>query len=177
MTLFMRRLIGVLVLDRTTFEEIEADHHAAMQAVVVVILVCLAGGFAARGLGVAGVAGFVIGTIVSLGAFVVWAAIVTTLGTIALPEPQTHSDLGELLRVLAFAAAPGMFVALAAMRAVAPVVMIIVMAWTIATTVIGVRQALDYRSLPRAIVVCIAGWVLSFGVVFAVLMIFSRNVS
>ena len=48
--------MGVLVLDAGTFEEIEADRHAAMQSVVVVLLVCLAGGVAALGLGLTGAA-------------------------------------------------------------------------------------------------------------------------
>lgn len=177
MTRFFTRFVGVLVLDPAAFEEIEAHPHAAMQSVVVVMMVCLAGGLAAKGLGLAGLSGFVTGTIVSLGAFLVWAAVVTSLGTATVPEKQTSSNLPELLRVLGFASAPGVFVAFAAMPAVAPVVTVIVMAWTIATTVMGVRQALDYRSLPRAIAVCVVGWVLSFGVVFAALMMFSSTVS
>lgn len=176
MTLFFRRFIGALVLDASAFEEIEGDRHAAMQSVIVVMLVCAAGGLAALGLGLVGVSGFVTGTIISLGAWLVWAAVMTTLGTIVVPEAQTKSDLPELLRVLGFASAPGVFMALAAMRAVAPLVMTMVLAWAVAAAVIGVRQALDYRSTTRAIVVCVTGGLLSFGVVFAALMMFSRNV-
>jgi hypothetical protein len=174
---FLERFMGVLVLDRFAFEEIEADRRAGMQSVIVVLMVCLAGGFAARGLGLAGVPGFISGTIVALGAFLVWAAVVLTLGTITVPERETRSDLPELLRVLGFAAAPAVFIVLAAMPAVAPLVFAVVMPWTVATAVVGVRQALDYRSLPRAITVCLLAWMLSFGVVFAALMMFSANVS
>jgi hypothetical protein len=177
MTRFFMRFVGVLILDAATFEEIEAHRRSAMQSVIVVVMVCLAGGFAAKGLGVVGAAGFVTGTLVSLGAFLVWAVVVTTLGTMTVPEKQTSSDLPELLRVLGFAAAPGVFLAFAAMPAVAPLVMMIVMAWIIAAAVMGVRQALDYRSLPRAIAVCVAGWLLAAGVVFAALMLFGANVS
>jgi hypothetical protein len=177
MARFFKRLMGVLVLDPIAFEDIEADRRAAMQSVIVVLMVCVAGGFAAKGLGLAGLYGFVTGTIVSLGSFLVWAAIVTTVGTITVPEEQTSSDLSEILRVLGFASAPGLFLALAAMPSAAPLVIMIVMPWTIATAVVGVRQALDYRSLPRAIAVCVFGWVLSFGVVFAALMMFSAKVS
>lgn len=177
MTLFFRRFMGALALDAGAFEEIERDSHAGMQSAVVVVLVCLAGGFAAMGLGVVGLAGFATGTIVSLGAWLVWAAVMTTLGTMTVPEPQTKSDLSELLRVLGFASAPGVFIAFAALPSAAPLVMLIVMAWTIAAAVIGVRQALDYRSTPRAVAVCVVSWLLSFGVVFAALMMFSRSVS
>jgi len=177
MTRFFSRFMGVLVLDPLAFEEIEANRHAAMQSVIVVVLVCLAGGLAAMGLGLAGLSGFVVGTVVSLGAWLVWVSVLTALGTIAMPERQTSSDIPELLRVLGFASAPGVFIALAAMPPAAPMIMTIVMAWTIAAAVVGVRQALDYRSLPRAVAVCVISWVLSFGVVMAALMMFSQTVS
>ena len=177
MTLFLKRFIGVLVLDSITFEEIEADQHAAMQSVMVVMLVCLAGGFAALGLGLAGIAGFVTGAVVSLGAWLVWAAVITTVGTVAMPELKTRSDLSEILRVLGFAAAPAVFIAFAAMRAIAAPTLMVVTAWTIAAAVVGVRQALDYRSTSRAAAVCVLAWLLSFGVVWSALIIFSTNVS
>ena len=177
MTLFFRRFIGALVLDPAAFEDIEADRRAGMQSVIVVAMVCLAGGVAAIGLGLVGITGFVTGTVVSLGAWLVWAAVITTLGTITVPEPQTKSSLPELLRVLGFASAPGVFIAFAGLRSAAALVLMIVTVWTIAAAVIGVRQALDYRSTPRAIAVCAVSWLLSFGVVFAALMMFSTNVS
>jgi Yip1 domain len=177
MILFFTRFMGVLVLDSGTFEEIEADRHSAMQSVVVVLLVCLAGGVAALGLGLAGAEGFITGAVVSLGAWLVWAAAITTIGTVALAEPATKSDLTEVLRVLGFAAAPGVFIAFAAMRAIAGPTLMLVVVWTIAAAVIGVRQALDYRSTTRAIGVCVVAWLLSFGVVWSALMLFSTNVS
>jgi hypothetical protein len=177
MTLFFRRLMRVLVLDPGTFEEIEADRHAAMQSILVVLLVCLAGGIAALGLGVTGTAGFATGAVVSLGAWLVWAAAITTIGTVALAEPATRSDLTEVLRVLGFAAAPGVFIAFAAMRAIAAPILMLVVVWTIAAAVIGVRQALDYRSTTRAIGVCVVAWLLSFGVVWSAMVLFTTNVS
>ena len=177
MTLFFRRFIGALVLDASAFEEIEADRHAAMQSVAVVAMVCLASGLAAMAPGAVSLSTFTTGAIVSLGAWLVWAAVIITLGTVTVPEPQTKSNLPELLRVLGFASAPGVFIALAAMRSAAPLVLVVVTIWMIAGAVIGVRQALDYRSTPRAIGVCAVAWLLSLSVVFAVLMMFSAKVS
>jgi hypothetical protein len=174
---FFKRLIGVMALDPVAFEDIEGDRRAAMQSVVVVLVVCLAGGFAARGLGLIGVPGFAMGAIVSLGAFLVWAAMVMTLGTITMPEPQTRSSMPELLRVLGFATAPGVFIAFAAMPAAAPAVLSIVAVWMIAASVMGVQRALDYRSWRRAIAVCVVAWLLSTGVVLAALMVFNTTVS
>lgn len=175
--LFLMRILGALVLDPSAYENVEADRHAAMQSVVVVMAVSVAGGIGAIGFGLVGIAGFVTGAIISLGAWLVWAATIATLGTTGLAEPQTRSNLPELLRVLGFAAAPGVFIALAAMPAVAPIVLVVVAAWMIAAAVIAVRQALDYRSTARAVVVCVAGAALSFGVVSAAALIFTKKVS
>ena len=40
--------------------------------------------------------------------------------------------------------------------------------WVLIATVVAVRQALDYRSLPRAVGVCLIGWILQI-VVFAII--------
>lgn len=177
MTLFFRRFIGALVLDAGIYEEIEADRRSAMHSVIVVIAVCIAGGVATLGLDAASPGAFAAGAIVSLGAWLLWASFITTIGIIALPERQTRNDLPELLRVLGFAAAPGVFIALAALRPAAPIVLVVVAAWMIAAAVLAVRQALDYRSTRRAIAVCLLGWMAAFGIVGAVLMLFTQRVS
>lgn len=165
------------MLDPSAYENVEADRHSAMQSVVVVMAICVAGGIGAIGFGLVGITGFVTGAILSLGAWLVWAVTISALGTGLLAEPQTKSDLPELLRVLGFAAAPGVFIALAAMPAVAPIVLVVVAAWMIAAAVVAVRQALDYRSTARAVAVCVAGAALSFGAMTAVALIFSQEVS
>jgi len=176
MTLFLHRFFGALVLDPEAFEEVERDGHSAFQSFLVVAAVCAAAGVGAIGLG-AGVVAFAAGMVLALGAWLVWAGVVMTLGTVALPERSTASDLPELLRVLGFAAAPGVFIALAALRPAAPVVLALVSAWMIAAGVVGIRQALDYRSTARAIVVCVVAWLLSMAVVILVAGMLSRAVS
>ncbi len=94
-----------------------------------------------------------------------------------LPEPTTRSNLLEVLRVLGYAAAPGVFIAVAAMRSAATLVLTLVTVWMIAAAVIAVRQALDYRSTSRAVAVCVIAWLMSFGALWAALMIFGTNVS
>jgi hypothetical protein len=177
MAQFFRRFIGALVLDAGAFEDIEADRRAAMQSAIVVAAVCLSGGFAMAGLGIAGAAGFVSGVLMALGAWLVWVVMIAALGPYAMAEPQTKSDFFEILRVLGFAAAPGVFIALAAMRAVTPLVVVAVVIWMMAAAVLGMRQALDYRSTARAAAVCVISWLLSFGVMAAIATLFTRTVS
>ena len=38
----------------------------------------------------------------------IWAFIIYFIGTKLLPEPQTKSNVGELLRTIGFASAPGL---------------------------------------------------------------------
>jgi succinate-acetate transporter protein len=47
---------------------------------------------------------------------------------------------------------------LAVIPGLALIVVWITIVWTLITTVVAVRQALDYRSTPRAIGVCLIGW-------------------
>ena len=176
MTQFFRRFIGALVLDAGAYEDIEADRHASMQSVLVVAAVCVAGGIAGTGLGL-GAAAFVSGAIIALGGWMVWAATIVALGTSALAEPQTRTDVPQLLRVLGYASAPGVFVILAAMPAAAPFVLVLVSVWMTAAAVIAVRQALDYKSTARAIWVCAISWMISIGVLAGFAALFARTVS
>lgn len=176
MTQFFRRFIGALVLDAGMYEDIEADRRSAMQSVTVVAVVCVAGGIAGTGLGL-GAPAFVSGAIIALGAWLVWAATIVALGTSALAEPQTRTDVPQLLRVLGYAAAPGVFVVMAAMPATAPFVLLLVSAWMIAAAVIAVRQALDYRSTARAIWVCAMSGFITAGVLAGFAALFTRTVS
>jgi hypothetical protein len=177
MVTFFERLFGALALDASIFENVEADPRAGMEAVVVVLAVCVSGGIGAMGLGLVGVTGFITGAIVVLGAWLVWVAILSTVGTIALAEPETHSDARELLRVLGYAAAPGVFLALAAIRPAAPFVLALVALWMIAAAVVAVRQALDYHSTTRAALVCAISWALSFGMMAALAVVFTTTVN
>lgn len=176
MTQFFLRFVGALSLDPAAYEDIESDRRSAMQSVIVVLAVTAAGGFAAMGLGLVGVTGFVTGAIMMLVGWLLWVSLIATIGTTALAEPQTRSNARELLRTLGYAAAPGVFLAFAAIRAAAPVVIAVVSIWLIAAAVVAVRQALDYRSTARAIAVCGLAWLLSFGFLMVVLLMSSKSV-
>ena len=82
-----------------------------------------------------------------------------------------------MLRVLGYATAPGIFLALASMRSVAPLMIAIVCAWIVAAAVLGVRQALDYRSTARAVAVCAIALAVAVGAMAAVALLLSQNVS
>lgn len=175
MTLFIRRFIGALMLDAGAYEDIESDRNAGASAVLVIALACAAGAFAAKSVTAAGAPGFAIAMAMMLGWWIVWAMLITAIGTRLLPEPQTRSNPSELLRSIGFAAAPGTFYALAAMPAAAMFVFVLVSLWMIAATVIAVRQALDYTTTWRAVAVCLIAWLMSFGVLAAISTVFTAR--
>jgi hypothetical protein len=177
MVTFFRRVIGVLMLEASAFEEIEAHPNAGMQSVLVVLAVTATGGVAGIGLGLIGVDGFITGAIIALGGWLVWVSIILTLGTTVLAEPNTRVNAPELLRTLGFAAAPGVFLIFAAMRSAAPLVFAMVSLWMIAAAVIAVRQALDYNDTRRAAAVCTIAWLLSIGFIVAVALMTTRPVA
>ncbi|MFO8048990.1 MAG: hypothetical protein R6U29_08155 [Desulfosudaceae bacterium] len=74
-----------------------------------------------------------------------------------LPEPQTESSPGELLRTIGFSSAPGLIRVLAIIPGLATIVFLISGVWMLVAMIIAVRQALDYQSTPRAVGVCVIG--------------------
>jgi len=174
---FTRRFLGALALDAATFEDVEVDRRAGTQAAMVVLVACIAAGFAAVGSTTMALSTFIMGAASALFAWAVWALMITTIGIHLLPEPETNSRPGELLRTMGFAAAPGVFYAFGVIPSAAPFAFAVASLWMVAATVLGVRQALDYRSLGRAAAVCIAAWLLTFGAIVAVGLLLGRSVS
>lgn len=160
MQIFLRRLLGVLVLDPRTFEEVEADPGATFQAMGVVLLSAFASGMTARGLGAPStiVPGLVVYALCS---WVAWAILSYQIGTQLLPTKRTRTDLGELLRTLGFAAAPGGLLAFGIIPPLAVPLLVASVVWMLCAMVIAVRQALDFTSTLRAVAVCVIGLALS----------------
>ena len=162
---FGQRIIGVLKLSPSTFEEIEADRDATGHALAVVVITSLAAGIGG---------GLLLGPLAlfreTLGAVAGWvmlAAVTYVLGTRVFPEPQTRTDMGELLRVIGFSSAPNLFALFGLVPLIGRVVPTVVAFWLLATTVVAVRQALDYNSTLRAFVVVLVGWLIFVGIQWA----------
>ncbi len=156
MASFVDRMLGAATLNAQTYEEVEADVNATVQAMGVVLLSSVA-----HGIGNIGHGGFspIRATIFALAGWVVWATLAYLIGTKLLPEPQTRSDIGELLRTTGFAAAPGVVAVLGIIPYMGRLVLLVVFLWSLVTMVMAVRQALDYQSMWRALVVCLIGFV------------------
>ena len=158
MATFTERMVRAARLDAAVYEEVEADTSATSQALTVVALSSIAAGI---GMG-AGIGGTVAGLVVSLLAWYVWAFLTYWIGTRVLPEPQTSSSHGELLRVIGFAAAPGVIRVLGIAPSLRGLVFLVAALWMLVAGVVAVRQALDYRSTGRAVAVVVIGWIVQW---------------
>ena len=177
MTTFIRRILGVLGLDAATFEDVERDRTATRQAMLVVVLASIGAGIGNAGIGSAAPAAIVYGTAASLLAWATWASLIYYLGTRVLPEATTRADLGEVLRTLGFAAAPGMFRAFEVFGGTRWFVLPVTSIWMIVAMTIGVRQALDYSTTTRAVALALLGWAVSLGMAIVIGLLFSTPVS
>jgi hypothetical protein len=157
------RMVRAAKLEPALYEEVEADTGATGQAMTVVVLSALAAGVGAWG-GEGGT-GAVVGTIVlALLGWFIWAGLTYILGTKLLPGPRTTSNLGELLRTIGFASSPGMLRVLGALPVVGRFIGLAAAVWMLAAFIVAVRQALDYDSTGRAVLVCVIGWIVYVGI-------------
>ncbi|MEW6144308.1 MAG: YIP1 family protein [Thermodesulfobacteriota bacterium] len=158
--MFIKRVIRALRLDPELYEEVEADKGSMWQAMLVVVVVSIAAGIGS--IGILGIEGIIVGTVLDLIGWFLWALLTYVIGTKLLPEPGTKSDLGELLRVIGFARSPGIFLILMLITVLTKFIVLVITVWMFAAMVIGVRQALDYKSTWRAVGVCVLGAVIYF---------------
>ena len=172
MTSFKNRILRAAKLDVHLYEEVEADKNAMPQAMGVVVLSSVAAGLGGIGMGVAGPGGILMGIVLALVGWYIWAFLTYFIGTKLLPEPQTHADLGELLRTIGFSSSPGLIRVLGVIPGLAPLVFLASGIWMLVAMIIAVRQALDYTSTLRAVGVCVIGWVIQviiLGLLFSIL--------
>ena len=170
MTALTDRMVRAAKLDVELYEEVEADTEAMGQAVIVVVLSSLAAGVGSITMG--GLSGVIFGAIAALIGWYIWAYLIYYIGVKFLPEEQTQSDPGELLRTIGFSSSPGLVRVLGIIPGLTGIVFFIASIWMLTAMVIAVRQALDYQSTWRAVGVCVIGWIIQsilLAIVFAII--------
>lgn len=159
MSSFTERMIGAARLDAGTYEEVEHDTGAMGQAAAVVVLSSLAAGIGSV-LYMDVATALVVGTVAALLGWLIWAFLTWIIGTKLLPEKDTEADMGQLLRTIGFASAPGLLRVLGIVPGIGGLLVLACNIWMLAAMVVAVRQALDYTSTWRAVGVCVIGWVI-----------------
>jgi len=163
---FTNRILRAAKLDIYLYEEVEADKEAMGQALGVVVLSNIAAGIGS--IEGAWLSTLIVGTILGLVSWFIWAYLTYLIGTRLLPEPQTSASYGQLLRTIGFSSSPGLTRLLGIIPGLKWIVFVGSSIWMLVAMVIAVRQALDYKSTFRAVAVCFIGWLIQ-GAIFTVL--------
>ena len=166
MNLFLNRLFRAAKLDAGLYEEVIADPKTMFQAMMAVFIYSAASAYG--GFGRAGVAGINFGMITTIAGWYIWAFSTYFVGVRLLPEAETNVDRKALLRAMGFASAPGLFRLLGLIPNVAGVTLLIASVWVFVAAVVAVKQAMNYKSIYRAVGVCMLGWII--GAIFQGLM-------
>ena len=85
-------MIGAALLRPHTFEEIEHDSAATMQAAIVVVIVAVATGIGAISLGITALIMGIVGGIVQ---WALWAFVTYILGTTLFKTPATEANWSQ----------------------------------------------------------------------------------
>lgn len=156
----LERMLGVVRLSVDTFEDVEKDGSATVQALIVVIIVSIASGVGQMLSGDADIVeALVLGVIRSIVSWVIWALMALLVGTTILKTAQTEADWGQIARGTGFAQTPGVLNILRFIPVVGWVIFIVASIWQFAAMVIAVRQSLDYTSTLRAFFVILIAFI------------------
>ena len=147
----VQRMLGAATINIDTFEEVEADETATMQAAAVVAMVAVAstvGGMSGGG------ANILFAPIAQIVTWLIWAGITYLIGAKIFGGTATW---GELLRTLGFAQSPGILYLAAVLPLVGGLIRFVLPFWMLWAGIVAVRQALDF-STGKAVLTVVIGW-------------------
>ena len=146
------RMIGAARLNVETYEDVEHDSGATLQAMLVVVLVSIASvvgqliGGSDAGVGWIIVSGVIRGVV----SWALWALFAWLIGATLLKTAQTEANWGQLARCTGFAQAPGILNVFFFIPILGTIIYLVALVWTIMCMIVAVRQSLDYTSSLRA---------------------------
>ena len=147
------RMLGAALLRAETYEEVEKDSGATLQALLVVVFFSLAnvvGKVLGGGEDTDVVGALTVGIAQGLASWAVWALFTWMIGATILKTEKTEADWEQLARGTGFAHTPGLLNVLYFVPTVGGFISLVAFVWTFACMVVAVRQSLDYTSTWRA---------------------------
>ena len=169
----MERILGVFKLDKATFEGIEHDPSANMQAAIIVAIVAglgAIGGLISFAINAmmgtadfgATIIGIVVGIVVTFINWAIWAGVTYLVGTSVFGGEATFD---EMLRLTGFAMAPQM---LQVIPCIGPIVGGI---WSLVAGYFAIREGLDIDD-GKTIATVVIGWLVTvvIGIILGMLV-------
>jgi len=170
----INRVTRAAMLDVNLYEEVEADTSLNQEALIVVILVSIAGGIgsflATVFQGEIGPAVVSLLVTIALGVvnYYIWAYVTYFVGTRLF---EGTADAGELLRTLGYASGPRVLALLGFIPCLGGLAALAGAIWALIAGVIAVRQALDFDTT-KAVLTVIIGWVIVLAISLVVGLVF-----
>lgn len=143
------RMKGAALLDIATYEEVEADESATVQAAGVVLIVA-----AAQAIGVIRGGNVFGAAIAAILGWLIWSGVTYLIGSRVFNGTATW---GELLRTIGFAQTPGILLILGGIPLLGWLLRFVVAIWMLVAAIVAIRQALDF-STGKAIGTALVGW-------------------
>jgi len=162
MDTMINRVIRAAMLDAEFFKEAEADASLNQEALMVVILVSLAGSIGSFIGGVisgsfgSALLGLIVALVAGVATYYIWAYVTYFIGTQLF---DAAVDPGELLRVLGYASGPRALSILSFIPCIGWLLALAGGIWALVAGFIGAREALDLDTTKTFITVAI-GWVI-----------------
>ena len=156
------RMLGAARLNAETYEDVESDGGATIQALLIVILVTIAGfvgSLLSGGDDTNVVTALIEGLVLGVAGWAIWALVTWMVGATILRTEQTEADWGQLARGTGFAQTPRILNVFLFVPYVGGFIALLTFIWSFACMVVAVRQCLDYTSTWRAFFVILISFI------------------
>jgi hypothetical protein len=154
-----KRMQRAIVLDQTLFEEVVADPSVQGQSVWVVAIYAMTTAFGFFGM--IGGAAVNIALITTFLAWYIWAFSVFYFGTRFLGPMPDGADRKTIMRVVAFASAPGITRLLGLIPKSFEYILLISSIWILIAAVVGLKKVFTQTTTAKITAVCAGAWLAS----------------
>jgi hypothetical protein len=156
------RMLGAARLNAETYEDVESDRGATIQALLVVIIVTIAsfiGDLLSSGDDINVIRSLITGLVLGVAGWAIWALVTWIVGATILKTEKTEADWGQLARGMGFAQTPKILNVFLFVPYVGWLIALVAFVWSFVCMVIAVRQCLDYTSTLRAFFVILISFI------------------
>jgi hypothetical protein len=156
------RVMRAAMLDVELYKEVESDTSLNQEALIVVILVSLAGGIGSFIGGLIGgsfgsaLLALIVTVVIGVINYYIWAYVTYFVGTQLF---QADVDAGEMLRVLGYASGPRVLSILSFIPCIGALISLAAGIWALVAAFIGSREALDLDT-GKTLITVVIGWVI-----------------
>lgn len=157
MKALLNRMLRALRFDGALFDEIVTDPSIQGQSVWAVAIFAMATAFGTFAM-ISGTA-INIGLLTTMIGWYVWAFSVFYVSTRFLKTNATRADRKTIMRVMAFACAPGLFRLLGVIPKATAIILIISSLWILATAVFGLRKVFPEAHTLKIGAITVATWI------------------